>query len=138
MYNTEREVFIEETIARFEQLQHDAAKIATAMLELNNVDFLGREIDPEDVVCEDGIIRAQYTQKFGCDYEDNSIEVPIEHLVDDEWYEAAKVEVLRKKIEQARKAEERRLETERAKEAAEYRNYLDLKAKFEGDNNEKG
>lgn len=131
MWDEEKEEHIEETIARFEQLQHDAAKIATAMLELQNIEFLGREIEPNDITLDDGILTARYTQKFGCDYEDDSIEIPFEHLVNDDWYEKAAEKVRKKKIEQAKEKERKEQESKRAQEAAEYRRFLELKAKFE-------
>lgn len=134
MYDTEKEMYIEETIERFQQLQHDAAKIATAILELNGIQMLG-SVEPNDITCEYGTLTATYMEKIGCEYENRSIDVSLEYLVDDDWYEKTRKELLEKRIEQARKEKEKKLEAERAKEAAEYRKYLNLKAKFEGENN---
>lgn len=128
---TEEEV--QAIIDQFEELQKMAAPIATQLIRLENPKT--REtICSDEITVEDGLLCANWETYCCGDIDYHQTVIPISYLFDEDWQEYAKAEIERKNEEERKWKEQQRLAAEQRHREAEHKRYLELKAKYEGNN----
>lgn len=119
-------------IEQFEQLQERAAKVATTLIQLEH--NRSTTIDSDEVILECGGLYANWEEYCGCgDYDSHHTHIPLNYLFDKNWVEEASAIIQQREADAAKKEQERIKKAEKATVDRERKQYLKLKAKYEGE-----
>ena len=113
----------------FEKLQARAAVIASRIGMLKGI---RSNVDPDEIYMENGNLFFDYEEGCCGSYDTYSELIPTSYLFDPEWVKEAEAEIAEKKERERQEAERKRLKAEAAKKEREYKQYLELQAKFGG------